>query len=157
MTLIRGIYTKRPLNPGSLLIRMVNPVSLFKMSPASHVIVVDGASGYGMEASASHGVRRAPLADMLKGLTVVQAIDYQVPNAESGLSWMRQQTAKGAKYDFKGALGLGLGTDRNWQDDDSWFCFEYFCKGLVEAGRPTFVNASRVGGYMLMSLDPNLS
>lgn len=154
MDTIQAYFTKRPYNPGSLLIRAANPVSLLRIAPVSHVVVIDSESGYAMEASMLHGVRRAAIDEVLTGLTIVQRVSFQVPDAEAGLAWMRATAERKAKYDFKGAFGLGLAPDRDWQEDDDWFCFEYVANGLAKAGRDTFANHARVTGYMLMSLVP---
>lgn len=155
MERIEGLCTIRPFNPGSLLIRVANPVSIVKIAPASHIITIDGDTGYGIEASATHGVRRALLKDMLKGLTVVKRISHEVPDAEAGLQWGRLSAARKDKYDIKGALGLGLGPDRNWQDPADWFCFEHYAMIVLQAGRKTFVDNAHVTAYMLMSLHPD--
>jgi hypothetical protein len=157
MDRIHGIFTKKPYNPASFLIRVANPVSFIHIGPASHVIAVDGTTGYGFEASALHGVRRALLKDMLKGCFVVEEKGYDVPNAKAGLDWLRETAERKAKYDFKGALALGLSPERNWQEDTDWFCFEYFAYGLEKAGRKTFSNNARVSAYMLMSLSGEIS
>lgn len=150
MDQMKAIYTIRPFNPGSLLIRCANPVSFVKIAPASHVIAVDGE--YGIEASFEHGVRRALLREMLQKLTVVEEKTYDVPDSEAGLVWMRQTADRHAKYDLKGALALGLAPDRDWQEDDDWFCFEFFANGMRKAGRDTFNNNAHVTAYMLMSI-----
>lgn len=157
MDQIQAIFTKRPYHPGSLLIRVANPVSFIKIAPASHVIIVDGKSGYGMEASMTHGVRRALLSEMLKGLTTVARIKYDVPDAEAGLVWARETAQRKAKYDYRGALALGLAPDRDWQEDTDWFCFEFGCNVLAKSGRKIFSNSARITANMLMSVNPGLS
>ncbi len=152
MDTINTIFTKRPLNPGSLLIRCANPVSFIKIAPASHVVILDGNTGFAMEASATHGVRRAPVAEIMSGLTVVCKKSFQVPDAELGLAWGRATCERKAKYDWRGALALGLAPDRKWQDDDDWFCFEFEANIMAKAGRIAFADNAHVTAYMLMSL-----
>ncbi len=156
MNRIHAIFTKRPYNVGSMLIRCANPVSFIKIAPVSHVIIVDGLTGYGIEANMVHGVRRALLSEMMKGLTLVEQIRYEVPDAEAGLVWARQTAQRKAKYDFRGALALGLEPDRDWQQDTDWFCFEFGCNVLAKSGRKVFSNHARVTGNMLMSIHPGL-
>ena len=153
MDTLRAIYTKRN-TPVSLLIRCANPVSITRIAPVSHVIAVDGDTGYGIEANMLHGVRRAPLSELLSGATIVADISYQVLEARPGLIWMRETADRHAEYDFKGALGLGLSPTRDWQEDTDWFCFEFFANAMAKSGRKAFLNNARVSGYMLMSLNP---
>ena len=152
MDTITGVFTKRNFNPMSLAIRMATPISITTMAPASHVVVLDGDTGFAMEANMLHGVRRVTVEEALKGAQIVTTKHFQVQNAVEGLGWMRKTAQEGAKYDFLGALGLGLAPGRSWQDPSSWFCFEYFCMGLAVAGRPTFTIHAHVNAHMLMSL-----
>lgn len=149
MQTIRLIYTKRPWNPVSFCIRCALPQSIFKPAAASHVIVVDG--DYCLEAHMRYGVRSVELGDALKGLTVVDDITYRVFDSESGLAWGRTQI--GTPYDWPGALGL-LEPDRNWQEDDAWFCFEFAAAILARAGRDVFADTGHITGTMLLSLKP---
>lgn len=151
---MKAIFTKRN-HIGSLAIRIANPVSFIMIAPASHVILLDGNTGYGIEANASHGVRRAPLNDLLHGLIVVKEVAYEVPSPEIGLAWARRSV--GSKYDFKGALALGLAPDRDWQDESDWFCFEHFCNCMAKAGRKPFANHAHITAYMLLSLTPSMN
>lgn len=151
MQTISALFTTRP-NPVSVAIRMANPVSFCKMGPASHAICVDG--DYALEANMLHGVRRVPLQDALDGAVVVAKREFVVPDAQQGLEWMRATAERKAKYDWKGALGLGLVPEREWQEDSEWFCFEYLANGMVKAGRPIFLNNAHVSAYMLLSIIP---
>lgn len=101
-----------------------------------------------------YGVRRVPLSVALKGLTIVRAVDYQVPNAEAGLAWARRLAEQKTKYDYAGALGLGLAPDRNWQDESNFFCFELFAGILDRAGRMIFSQNAHITGSMLLSIKP---
>lgn len=150
MERLHAIFTKRPFNPGSLVIRAANPVSICKLAPASHVILVDGR--FGIEASMTHGVRRAELHEMLKGQTVVTQKRYEVPYAQKGIDWARDTAARKAKYDWPGAFGLGLAPDRDWQNEEDWFCFELFGNAMAKSGRKPFDNNARITAYMLMCL-----
>jgi len=120
------------------------------MARASHCMVVDG--DYIVEASTLHGVRRVLLSEAMKGCTEVGRITYQVPNAEAGLEWARHQVDKG--YDWKGALGLALSPDRDWQADDRWECFELAAATIHKAGRTIFRDTGHVSGNMLMAIRP---
>lgn len=41
---------------------------------------------------------------------------------------------RGKVYDWRGALGIGF--DRDWQDDESWFCDELIEYGCLMVGQP---------------------
>jgi uncharacterized protein YycO len=147
---IRLIYTKRQWNPVSWLIRWVLPISLFRPAKSSHVIIVDG-NGC-LEAHMRYGVRSVGLEDALKGLTVVDDVSYLVRDSKAGLSWGRTQI--GTPYDWPGAFGLALEPDRNWQEDNAWFCFELAAAILARAGRDVFADTGHITGTMLLSLKP---
>jgi hypothetical protein len=153
MDYIEGIFLTRA-NPVSFGIRLAIPRSITTPSRMSHVVAVDG--DWAIEATMLHGVHRVPLEEALKGTREIARVRYQVPNAEAGLRWLRATAARRAKYDFKGALGLGLAPGRSWQDESDWFCFELFAKALAEAGRTPFVSHAHVTGEMLLALPPLL-
>lgn len=150
MDAITVIYTKRPLNPISWLIRWALPRSRFYMARASHCMVVDG--DHIIEANMVHGTRRAPLSEAMKGCIEVDRIAYQVPDAEAGLRWARSQAGK--RYDWMGALGLALSPDRDWQRDDAWECSELAAAVIHKAGRIIFREVGHVSGNMLMAIQP---
>jgi hypothetical protein len=149
---LRALYVTRKFNPVSVAIRIANPVSITKIAPASHVICVDG--DYAIEANMLHGVRRVPLKEALGTAKIVADISYSVPDADAGLTWLRSEAARNAPYDWKGAFGLGLAPDRNWQNPEDWFCFELFAAGMCKSGRTVFRDNAHVNAYMLMSLLP---
>lgn len=152
MGTIRVLYTKRKWNPISWLIRWALPRSRFAIALASHSVIVDGE--YAIEANMLHGVRRAPVAEVMQGLEVVETVDYMVPDAEAGLAWARAQAKARAKYDWAGAVGLFIAVDRQWQDDSAWFCFELVAATLARAGRVIFVDTGHITGSMLLSIKP---
>lgn len=155
MDTLTGIFTVRPLNPVSGLIRAANPVSLTTLAPASHVITLDSDPDYCFEANMlKRRVQRVRTADALRGAKVVDEIAYEVPDALRGLNFLRSEADRKAGYDFRGALGLGIAPERNWQDPANWFCFELHAMALEMAGRRTFAHNSRVTAHLLMSLDP---
>ena len=150
MDTIRVIFTRRRRNPFSWLIRWALPRNRFALALASHSLIVDGDNM--IEAHMRHGVCRLPAADAMAGLTVVKIVDYSVPNAEAGLAWARLQIGK--PYDWRGALGLVIDVDRNWQKDTDWFCFELVAGALENAGRSTFTETGHITGSMLLSIKP---
>jgi uncharacterized protein YycO len=152
MQTITVIFTTRKWNPVSWLIRFCVPRSRFKNAEASHCLVKDG--DYLIEASMTHGCRRVPAEEALKGSVIIKTVNYEVQDAEAGLEYARSQVGK--KYDFKGAFGLAIAPDRDWTEDDSWFCFELTAATLAKAGRDVFVNNGHVSGTTLLALKPTI-
>jgi hypothetical protein len=151
MGTITVLFTHRRWNPVSWLIRWVMPRSRFALALSSHAIVVGPDKCY--EATMLHGVRAVDFASALKGQTVVRTIRYSVPDAVAGIAWAEDQC--GTRYDWRGALGLGLAPGRDWAEDDCWFCFEFAAAVLRAAGRPLFANLSHVGEIALMAINPD--
>lgn len=52
---------------------------------------------------------------------------------DRAVAWARTQV--GRPYDWTGILGLGI-RDRNWHEDDSWFCSELVAEAFEQAGTP---------------------
>lgn len=174
MQTIHAIYTKRVTNPVSWLIRWTIPQSRFFFSRSSHVMVVDG--DHAIEAHMLYGVRRVPLAKALKGATIVKEALYPVKDAGRGLAWFRSQICtyvpnppKGMpkwaqalvavvqrlrhnNYDFKGAFGLGLAPNRDWQDPAAWHCYEGLARALREAGLDVFSDSGFITETTLLSI-----
>lgn len=134
MTKATILFSIRPLNPVSWLIRWALPVSRFKWARASHSMILDG--DYVIHATMQHGVVRQPLAEVERVQKVIARRQYDVPDLEAGLAWARLQV--GTKYDFKGAFGVSLTPDRQWLEDDRWFCHELSAAFLHVGGRQVF-------------------
>ena len=128
------LFTCRPLNPVSWLIRWALPVSRFKWARASHSMILDG--DHVIHATMLHGVVRQPIKDAMRGQTVVARREYDVPNLQAGLEWARSQVGTG--YDFKGAFGISIHPDRDWTIDNKWFCHELSAAFLHACGRKLF-------------------
>lgn len=99
-----------------------------------------------IEATAWHGVREVPLRDVLARASRYEFVDIDCPYPTMGIAWARSQIGK--PYDWFGALGIGF--NRNWQDDDRWFCSELLEAAVLRAGRVRF----REGVYRI---DPQTS
>lgn len=128
------LFVRRPWNPVSWLIRWALPVSRFKWARASHSMILDG--DHVIHATMLHGVVRQPLAEALQGQVLVARKEYAVPDLAAGLAWARSQMGK--RYDFKGAFGLSLAPERDWQADDMWFCHELSAGHVHGCGRQIF-------------------
>jgi uncharacterized protein YycO len=150
MQTIRVIFTKREWNPVSWLIRWVLPRTRFYLAHSSHCLIVDG--DHLIEAHMLYGVRREPAIVALAGLTIVKSIEYQVPDADAGLQWARGQCGK--RYDFTGAVGIGLAPDRSWHEDDAWFCYELAAAAIVKAGRDIFADVGHISESALLAIKP---
>lgn len=147
---IRIVFTKRGYNIGSWLIRYGLPLSRMHLARSSHCLIIDG--DYAIEATMAHGVRRVPTIVALKGQTIVNVVEYEVPDAEAGLKWAREQV--GSKYDFSGAFGLLLAPGREWADESDWFCYELAAAALKHAGREIFRKEGHITGTMLLAIKP---
>lgn len=150
MNTLQVVFTKRAWNPISWLIRWAIPRSRFSLSLQSHCMVVDG--DYMIEAHMLHGVRRVTHDVALKGLTIVKRVDYEVPDAEAGIAWARNQV--GAAYDWSGAFGIALGVDRDWKKPGWWFCYEIAAGAITNAGRDVFADTGHITGSILLAIKP---
>ena len=150
METITIVFTKAMWNPLSWLIRYVLPRSRFALAMSSHCYIDCGVLFY--EADPFTGVRVIDKKSVLTYNTVVKTIVYTVHDAGAGIDFLNKQLGK--KYDFKGALGLGLAPDRKWHEDNSWFCYELAAATLRAAGRESFDNLCHVTEIALMSIFP---
>lgn len=151
MSVLRILFTRRS-NPASWMIRYAVPRSRFALARASHCLIADGDRV--IEANMLHGVRRVEAEEAMDGLVLVRSVDYQVPDAEAGLSWARSQDGKA--YDWFGAFGIAISPDRKWQEDDKWFCFELAAAALVKAGLDVFSDVGHINGEHLLMLNPRV-
>jgi len=171
---IHVIFTARLFNPLSWLIRWMVAPSKVSFSMSSHSMVVDGS--YVIEAHMIEGVRRVPRDVALKGARVVREAYYPVPDAEAGLAWYRSQLCTYQptfaswvpkwvqavlalplkmlhnNYDFKGAFGMGLAPNRDWQDPSEWSCYEGVAGTIKAAGLDVFSDWGYVTETTLWSI-----
>ena len=146
------IFTKSNTDPLSWLIRWALPMSRFKWARASHSMILDG--DYVIHATMRHGgVIRQPLAEALKNQQVVTTRVFQVDNLENGIDWAKKQIGK--SYDFKGAFGIALTPDREWIEDDSWFCHELCAAFLHNSGKKLFREFGHVTDSALLLVNPS--
>lgn len=144
------VFTKDTRNPLSWLIRWVLPRSRFAWALSSHCYIVNGDDWY--QSVAPKGVCKVSRSEALRTDTIVKTIDYYVPNASAGIAFLESQLGK--KYDYKGAIGLGIGPDRNWSDSDRWFCYELAAMALKVSGGPQFNSVSHITEIALMAIAP---
>lgn len=151
MSKITVIFTKTKWSPISFLIRWTLPRTRFALALSSHCFIVDNEDPEVLyETTLSTGVRKISKFVALREIEVVKTVTYNVPNAEAGMEFLRKQLGK--KYDLKGATGLGLKPDRNWADDNKWFCYELAAGVLSASGLDIFDNLSHVNETFLMTL-----
>lgn len=144
------LFTARPLNPVSWLIRWALPVSRFRWGRASHSMIKVGTDV--IHATMMSGVVRQPIGEALKGQTVVGVREFSVPDLAAGMKWAEAQVGKG--YDWRGAFGVALSPDRDWREDDSWFCHELVAGFLHASGKPVFARYGHVTDTSLMLINP---
>lgn len=162
MQSMRALYSRRNGNLVSWLIRWGLPRSRFAIALVSHGMLVDG--DYVIQATMWHGwretlrtrrlggVQRVLMVDALIGQTIIKDVTYSVPDAEAGLAWARSQVGK--PYDFKGAFGMAIDPERDWQEPDCWFCFELIASALQYAHRIIFESTGHITGTVLMLIKP---
>lgn len=150
MGTIRVLFTRRKWNPISYIIRWILPRNRWCVAKSSHAMIVDGE--YIIEATMLHGVRRVLRDVALKGQEVVATVDYNAPEAHLGITYAWMQL--GAKYDWKGVLGIGTDVDRNWQEDDAWYCYELVAYVLKMAGKDVFADTGHITEHVLLAIKP---
>lgn len=112
----------RAKNPGSLLIRGVT------WSTWSHCgLVLPGERV--IDATAFHGVRERPLADVRAAASEIAFRNIEVSDLAAAHGFARGQVGK--PYDWTWAAGIGL--HREWDEDDAWACSELL-EAIVQAG-----------------------
>lgn len=153
MKTITVTLTKSMLSPVSWLIRWMLPRSRFTLSQSSHGYIHDcDDPDKFYDAVLFSGVREVDRKTMLRGTTIVRTISFTVPNPEAGMEFVKNQVGK--KYDLNGAVGLGLGVDRDWNEDDCWHCYELIAGTIKASGRDVFVNLSHITETALLALKP---
>ena len=144
------VFTKTLWNPLSWFIRWLLPRNRFALALSSHVYVVYNDEEY-VEAVFPKGVQKVKKEKALKGLKVVKTKTYKVPNKEAGMQFLQEQIGK--KYDTKAAIGLGLDQDRDWNDDEKWYCYELAAGVLRASGLKIFSDLSHVTETALLAID----
>lgn len=98
----------------------------------SHIALVlpDGSI---REAVLQDGVRTASFESLVGRSTKYVMLKVPVKNAQEVYD---KALSIHAPYDLLGAVGLGLG--RNWQENDRFWCSEYFAYVLEETGNGVF-------------------
>lgn len=123
MSTVRVVFTRQH-HIASVLLRTA------LWSRWSHCALVDGDEI--IEASALHGVRARPLADLLADSSEYEVVEIPARDPEAVLGAARTQLRK--PYDWWGVLGFAF--RRRWQEDDAWFCSELVAGAFDRGGSP---------------------
>jgi hypothetical protein len=149
---VRVLFTKTKWSIPSMLVRWALPRSRFAWALSSHCLI-DTGNGFLYEALPIHGVRKTPATVALDGLTIVDTVDFQVPDVAAATTFL--ETQLGAAYDYRGVLGMGIAPDRDWSSADKWFCYEYAATALKFAGLDVFSSLSHITEVPLLALKTN--
>ena len=112
-------------------------VRLLTWSKWSHVGIVDGPNV--VEAYFPY-VRVSKLSDVIRAHSRVAFKDLFCKNNQAALNAAISQIGK--PYDMKALFGLPF--NRNWQDDDSWYCSEIIAWAILQGGTTYFPDIHRV-------------
>lgn len=124
--MVRLIFTRKN-TIGSWLIR------IFTWSKWSHVGFICRDRTV-IEAVGFHGVRRVSMAESVKGATKYAIVDFK--NIDSIPIENILVTKLGNKYDYLGAIGMGL--HKKWENKNKWVCSELINWGFNENKTPLF-------------------
>lgn len=141
---MKVIFTYRPYSLFSWLIR------LFTFSKFSHVALMLS-SEYIVDATFKHGVKISTTEEFLKQypLSRQTIVDIDIPNSSDTIGFILKQLGK--PYDWTAIVGIV--TQRNWQEDDSWFCSELIEAAIKSGGLDRFrEDVSRVTPNMCWSI-----
>lgn len=112
---------------GSWLIR------LWTFSKWSHVaVLVDGFSV--IDSTAKYGGVRITSKEFFKSTHEFEVYDIELPDEEAAITFLFSQIGK--KYDWTSIFGMIF--QRNWQEDDKWFCSELLEAACVKGGKQRF-------------------
>ncbi len=125
MNTIKVIYTDRDGIVPKL-------IRLFTWSEWSHVAIVDGDTV--IEAVMGKGVIETPLAELQAESSLWKLEEYPCLDADAIIAAARSQVGK--PYDKTAIIGMLF--NRDWQEDDSWFCSELVAYSFLQGGRKLF-------------------
>jgi cell wall-associated NlpC family hydrolase len=109
----------------------------FLNSRWSHVVIIDPTTKTRIEAYPLQGVRERPLAvDALPTHKYTEFAIVNIPHPNPQAVFDMARTQLGKPYDLLGALGVGI--NRDWQEDDKWFCSEFVAWAFEKTGSSLF-------------------
>jgi hypothetical protein len=148
MDQVTVVFTKNVFSPISWFIRWCLPRSRFAFAISSHCLIKVGEETYDM--GFGKPVYKVSWDKAMKGRSVVATRSFIVPNLQAGIDWAEEQIGK--KYDIKGAVGITIYPDRDWSEEDAWFCYEFAAGFLKACGLDIFHYISHVTETVLLSL-----
>ncbi len=151
-TRLTVVFTKDVWSPVSWFIRWCLPRSRFCLALSSHclIYVKDEKGDDVYDVHFKHGVQRVNREKALKRRKIVRIVNYSLPDLAAALAFAESQL--GHDYDLKGALGLGISPDRDWSDDEDWFCYEFLAAVLKAGGRDVFDRLQHITEVPLLAL-----
>lgn len=96
----------------------------------SHVGLIDGNSV--IEATATHGVVRTRLFESLARASEFAFVELPCTDPAAAIAMAAGEIGK--PYDWSGVFGIGF--NRDWQEDDAWFCSELVAWAFEETLQP---------------------
>lgn len=150
MSTMTIVFTKNKWSFFSWLVRWAIPRSRFSLALSSHCVIMDENHTHCYDTMPHTGVRYSLLEKVMDGASVVRILTYTVPDAKAGFEFLTQQLGK--PYDLKGAMGLGLNPYREWEENNSWFCYELAAGALSAAGLDIFNDVNHITEIPLMSI-----
>lgn len=114
-------------------------IRAFEGGQWDHVAVVDGDNV--IEATALHGVRHRPRADLLADRPQHQVVHVDLPDERAALKFARSQVGK--PYDWTAILGFLLW--RDWSKTRRWYCSELAAQACAAGGLAVAGRQPRVG------------
>lgn len=131
-------------------IKNFKDIKEFKLPYSSHAALVDGDNV--VESTFSHGgVKEDTLVNFKKRASEWCIVDIPVNDAKAAIDAIRAQIGK--PYDWTAIYGF-LVSNRNYQEDDAWFCIELLAYGLHMGGTCYFepMEHSQITPDMLFKL-----
>lgn len=106
--------------------------------------ILIGAVGFHAGETWRGGVQQTTLSARLSQSNIAEYKIYDLHIWDEGAAFAFAQQQLGKPYDWSGVFGF-LAPNRNWQQDDSWFCSELVAATAL-AGKTTMLNraASRI-------------
>ena len=111
-------------------------IKIFTFSKWNHTAIYYEDTGLVYDSTISTGVRKLPIDTYLKLYPNHDIVDIEVPDVEAAKAFSEKQVGK--KYDTSAIFGLAL--QRDWQEDDKWFCAEVAEATIATGGRQRFRN-----------------
>lgn len=114
--------------------------------PSSHVGILLPDGGI-IDSTIKHGVKPRTYREFIKNRYVVGSFDVACDDDKAHEFLFKQE---GKPYDYTALFGFAAGYD--FQEDDSWYCYELFIAAAIAGGREVLTNSGRIFGKMAIEL-----